>query len=591
MFKLLTRTVVVLWRLLPIILSFVRDFQRYVFWGTGRALTEAQHEQRAKHLTHTLGVLGPTFIKLAQVLSARADVLPRLYITELSTLQDRVPPNPTAEIKAMIEQALHAPVETIFDDFDHQPLAAASLGQVHRARYHGDEVVVKVLRPRVPRLIHTDLAIIHGVLNLLNTFISYSPFLRSLTTALNEFHRVILEEIDFQREARNLQIFRRNLAHEEFVLIPRLYPQLTATEVIVMEYLEGVKINNIAELERMGVDIPLVIQRLARLYIRQVMIDGFLHADPHPGNILINRQSRIIILDFGMVVRIDEAFKRRIIRYAVAIANHDVNGMVNAMYDLNLVEPGTNKAALRDLAELMLEIQEKGKISSHKVQEMTSAFMEAFYEFPFTLPPELVYIARAASLMEGLGFIHDPWFDAVAVGRPVIQDIAQEMLQEELQGDWWQTLQKWAVQSYQTVTALHDIILKTDREQLRLRLHPADLQSMSTIMGRVTRRLLSGMCALLVGLTALAFHLRSGSTLILVGGLGIVGLWMLILMLLPDKRPDVTYRHYIRRHLARVTSEDGELYKSFVMGQMTPEEREQSEAQRQSSTSASDTSS
>jgi predicted unusual protein kinase regulating ubiquinone biosynthesis (AarF/ABC1/UbiB family) len=576
----ISRTVIVLWKIVPIILSFVRDFKCYIFWGSGRTLTDNEHRQRAKDLTETLGYLGPTFIKLAQVLSTRADVLPPVYIKELSTLQDKVNPNPADQIKQVIETELQASINSIFEDFEEQSLAAASLGQVHRARYHGESVVIKVLRPGVPQLVQTDLAILDRILALLNIFMRDSTFLKSFTTVFHEFRRVIVQEMDFELEARNVKIFQRNLAQEAFVVIPKLYDELTTKKVLVLEYLAGVKINDVVQIEQMGVDIDLIIQRLARIYIHQVLIDGFLHADPHPGNIFVDPQGRIIILDFGMVIRIDDSFKRHLIKCAVALVNHDIDGMIHEMYALQIVEEGTNKAALHDLAELMLEIQEQGKLSAHKVQYLVNTLMEAFYDFPFTLPPELVYLARATSLIEGIGLIHDPWFDAVAVGKPIIKEMAKEVFKEELQGDTLEILQKWISRSYQTITALQDIILKADREQLRLRLHPTDLQHIQSIVESVTRRMLMSLLAILLGIIAAIVYLRNGNTVILISGVCLSGMYLLFLILLPGKRPDT--RSQIQKHIRKITTEEGELYKSFVMSQMAPTEREKAEAEKKS---------
>ncbi len=575
------RIVIVLWKLTPLIASFIRDYRRYIFWGSGRALSKDQHLARAKALTVTLEYLGPTFIKLAQVLSARADVLPPTYIKELSALQDKVNPTPTAVIAALIREELRRPIEAVFERFDDAPLAAASLGQVHRARYRGEEVAIKVLRPGVKELVLTDLKVIFAMLSLLNIFIGYSPFLRSITTVLTEFRRVIQEEMNFALELRNIKIFQNNLRQEAFVRIPKAYEAISTPRVIVLEYMEGVKINHVAALEAMGIDIDVVIQRLARLYIRQVMIDGFLHADPHPGNILVDSDGRIIILDFGMVIKIDGFFKLHLIKYAVAIAHHDVDSMVHEMYELQLVEPGTNKAMLRELAMLMLEIQEQGKLSKRKVQEMTNALMNAFYEFPFTLPSELVYIGRAASLIEGIGFIHDPWFDAVDVGRPIITEMGKEILQEELGANLLETLQRWTMQSYQTISAFQDTVIKLDREQLRLHAHPADLQTFSTMAGSVARRILGGMSALLLGMFVSARYIRTGDASELAVGAACCALIMLLVLLLPNKVAKPQQQRFLQKRLQAIATEEGDVYKSFVIGQMSAEERQRMEEEHQ----------
>jgi predicted unusual protein kinase regulating ubiquinone biosynthesis (AarF/ABC1/UbiB family) len=356
---------------------------------------------------------------------------------------------------------------------------------------------------------------------------------------------------------------------------------VSTKRVIVLEFLDGVKINEIGQIEAMGIEIREIIQRLAKIYIHQVLVDGLLHADPHPGNILVERNGRIIILDFGMVIKIDPDFKKHIIKYAVAVARADVDGMVTAMYDLQLVESGTNKALLRDLATVMLEIQEQGKISSRKVQHMANSMMEAFHDFPFTLPSELVYIGRAASLIEGIGFIHDPWFDAVAVGKPIIKDLAETILKDQLQENVVETLKTLGLRSYQSFLALQDILLKTDREQLRLRFHPADVQDFNVMVGRMTRRVLAGLLVTLLGGMSAFVYLREGNLRVLVLGGIFSGLAILLLILLPDKKPDTKHRRSIRKHLERITTEDGELYKSFVMSQMSPEERQESEAKRE----------
>jgi len=257
-----------------------------------------------------------------------------------------------------------------------------------------------------------------------------------------------------------------------------------------------------------------------------------------------------------------------------------VDGMVNALYDLHIVEHGTNKAMLRELSETMLEIQEQGKISARKVQEMSNAMMSAFYEFPFTLPSELVYIARATSLIEGIGFIHDPYFDAVAVGRPIIKEMAQDLLAEEFKGDFLDTLKQWAMQSYQTIAAFQDTIIKLDREQFRLHLHPIDLQTFNAMLSSSTRRVIGTGVTLFLGMMVAVVYLRTGNLSLLLVGNGVCGVLFLLLLLLPAKMPRTKYARFLSKQLKVISSSEGEVYKSFVIGQMTPEERERLAARR-----------
>lgn len=575
------RTSVILWYIVPMILSFMRDFRRYLFWGSGRTLTDEQHLCRAKRLTHILGYLGPTFIKVAQVLSARADIFTKVYLAELATLQDRVEPSPTDAIRNIISTDLQQRVERIFDEFDDQPLAAASLGQVHRAIYQGEQVVVKVLRPGVPELVQTDLIILHGIFRVLNTFWRDNAFLHSLTTALNEFQRVILREMDFRLEAQNVTIFQRNFAGDEYVVIPGLYDELTTKNVIVLEYLKGVKISDVTAIEEMGVDVTLILQHLARIYVQQFLVDGILHADPHPGNVFVNERGQLILLDFGMVVPISDHLKTHFIKASVAVANMDLDGVVHELYELGVVEPGTNKALLRDFAELLLEIQEKGKLEARRAQKLNAMILEAFHEFPFTLPAELVYIGRAASLIEGIGFIHDPWYDVFAAGKPVVKELMQGKLKDTLQKDVVEGVQQFAVRSYQTVSALQDIILRADREQMRVRLHPTDLYTLSAIMSGMTRRVMAAMCAAALGIVAAIIYFQNGSALLLTTGLFSSGTWFMILLLLPAKKLDSGRRRAVQSPIAMIATDDGEVYKSWIIAQMTPEERAKAEARRE----------
>ena len=229
------RIFVVWYRLTPFLIAFLRDRRRWILAGPPRFLSDDAHRARARKLTRTIASLGPSFIKLAQVFGIRADIIPHIYVEELAQLHDRVPPFPTAEVRKRIESELKQPLDTVFESFEPQALAAASLGQVHRARYREQEVIVKVLRPGVEELVATDVRVVQNVVFVLEQFIDHH-ILRATRTIIDEFSRVITEEMDFLHEAENVERFAELYHDSNFVIIPKIYREVTTTRVLVMQF-------------------------------------------------------------------------------------------------------------------------------------------------------------------------------------------------------------------------------------------------------------------------------------------------------------------------------------------------------------------
>src|SRR5438874_8173478 len=231
------RIFVVWYRLAPFLLAFLRDRRRWILVGPPRFLSEEAHRQRARRLTATIASLGPSFIKLAQVFGIRADIVPHIYLEELAELHDRVPPFPTSQLRKRIQDELKRPLDLVFESFEEQPLAAASLGQVHRARFAGEDVIVKVLRPGVEELVATDVRIVQNLLFVIEQFIDHHA-IRAARAIIEEFSRVISEEMDFEHEAENIEKFAELFRDKDFVIIPKVYRELTTTRVLVMQYFE-----------------------------------------------------------------------------------------------------------------------------------------------------------------------------------------------------------------------------------------------------------------------------------------------------------------------------------------------------------------
>src|SRR5262250_1075128 len=243
------RIFVVWYRLSPFLIAFLRDRRRWIFAGPPRFVSEEAHRERARKLTETIAELGPSFIKLAQVFGIRADIIPQLYVEELRNLHDRVPPFPTSEVRKRIQGELKQPLENIFETFELEPLAAASLGQVHRARYREQDVIVKVLRPGVEELVATDIRVVQNLVFILEQFIDHH-IIHSTRTIIEEFSRVIAEEMDFLHEADNLERFAELYRESEFVIIPKVYREATTTRVLVMQFYEGFRVTEVDEIVR-----------------------------------------------------------------------------------------------------------------------------------------------------------------------------------------------------------------------------------------------------------------------------------------------------------------------------------------------------
>ena len=420
------RTLTILWRLLPVGVSFRRDFSRWIFAGDKLARSEEFHERRAQALVHALVSLGPTFVKLAQVFASRPDVVPEPYLSALGTLVDRVPMVPFEKIEREIMTAYGKTPEEMFQNFDREPLASGSLGQVYRARYEGRDVVVKVLRPGVEELVASDIYAVSRLLDIISARWSNSH-LRGFRVVVDEFSRRIGEEMDFNHEATNAIAIADRFATNPRVLIPAIETALTRQRVIVMEYMEGTKIDSLASRVSSGsLSGKRVVESVVEAYIQMMLVDGLFHADPHAGNLLVTDDGRLVLLDFGMVIRVEPDMRRTLIRTALAAVGRDASGVINGFYELGIVEPGTDMTTIHRLVDVLLGMAFDGvasaDIANRILSDRTLAddVMRTMYEWPIILRGELVYFGRAVALIEGIGARYVSGFNPVAFAAPVI---------------------------------------------------------------------------------------------------------------------------------------------------------------------------
>ena len=502
----LWRSWVILWRLVPFLVAFLRDRRRWVFFGSPRRLSLERHKRRATRLTATIAKLGPTFIKLAQVFGARADILPEPYLSAISSLQDRVPPDPSSAIEAVIRDELGEPVETLFDSFEHEPVAAASLGQVHKARLAGRDVAVKVLRPAVEELVALDLDISFRILYVLNMLFR-NHHVKALTTVVREFSVRVRVEMDFREEARHMALFHTHFGGDRRVRAPEAVQGMIRRRVLVMEWIDGDRIDRLGPRFASGeLSFSTLMETLTEIYVRMLVVEGLMHADPHPGNMLVDREGRIVFLDWGMVVQLRPATRDRIIGVAMAAAREDVDGIINGMYELGMIDPDISRAEIRDAATEILGILDRAReLGNRRVQEMVQDIMNTFYTWPLMLPRELVYFFRAAALLEGIGFRYEPAFNGLDVSRIVVRRMRPELLRatarqpsEVARGIW--------DDARSVITGARDVIQRLDREELRVRVHPRDLYQLERFFSLQVRRILLSLFAVTTALiTAITF--------------------------------------------------------------------------------------
>jgi predicted unusual protein kinase regulating ubiquinone biosynthesis (AarF/ABC1/UbiB family) len=425
------RTLVVTLRLLPFVLSFWRDHRRWLFAGAPVPRTAAFHERRAERLVHALAGLGPTFVKLAQVFAARADIVPEPYLAAFGTLTDRVPPIPVAAVERVIAESYGAPASALFERFDPVPLAAASLGQVHRARYQGRDVAVKVLRPGVERLVEQDIVASRRILAFVQPRLRgpLAVHVRGMGPVIDEFAERVADEMNYESEAAYAEEIRAHFAGDARLVVPRIEAAMTRRRVLVMEFVEGRRVDALHEWAREGrVSTTRVVRQVMEMYVQMMLVDGLFHADPHPGNLLVAPDGRLVLLDFGMVVRVPLETRRRLVHTVYAAIRRDVDGVVDGFFGLGLVVPGTRRETIHALVTTLMALAYADLTGQERFDRVATEVMATLHDWPVQLPRDLVYFARTAALIEGLGVRYDRDFNALTFAAPVALGMRRRVL-------------------------------------------------------------------------------------------------------------------------------------------------------------------
>jgi ubiquinone biosynthesis protein len=373
------------------------------------------------HFRQALEELGPAFVKLGQVLSTRPDLLPPDYISELTRLQDNVQPVSWDEIEKVIQQELNRPLEEVFGEINTVPLASASLAQVHRAKLATRELVVlKVQRPNILRTLRTDLEIIHDIARYVQ---AHTPLgqVYNLVEIAEDFADTLNRELDYEAEGRNADRFRRNFEDEPNVYIPWVYWEYTTKRLLVLEYLQGIKIDRIAEIDAAGRDREAIAINAAQMIIQEVLQDGFFHADPHPGNFIVMEGNVLGAMDFGMVGYLSHGDRVNLIQLYNVAVQMNAKGATEELIHIGAAPPDVNRRTLtRDLERLLQRYAGLG-LKDIRLQDLMDDLMPVVFEHRLRLPSNFWLLAKTLAMMEGIGLKLAPDFDVFAFSQPYVQ--------------------------------------------------------------------------------------------------------------------------------------------------------------------------
>jgi len=483
------RFLVVARQFLPLLLAYARDRKRFLFFGSPRQVTAEQRRRRAQSLLDSLLTLGPTFIKLGQLLSTRPDVLPPEYIDEFAALQDRVPPADWERAKVVLEDEL-GPVDERFAEFDTDAISGASLGQVYQARVDGQDVAVKIRRPAIEELVEADLRVIRWSLPILMYFLGDARSF-SLETLADEFAKTIREEMDYEREAEMLREIRGNFADNDRIRIPAVMESHSTRRVLTMEYVPGTKINDIDDLDERGFDRTELAETLQEAYLQMIIDDGVFHADPHPGNLAVQADGKLVFYDFGMSGRVDPFVQEKIIDFYAAVADQNIQAILDALIEMGTLSPEADRQVMGDVMELAIADARGEDIEQYRVQQIVQQVEDTIYEFPLRLPANLALVLRVATVVEGVCVTLDSDFDFITVAtgflreegyitagvRNYVEDRANEV-------------QDAAQSAVRIPPKLESVLDRVEREELTVR---ADIEDSDQLLATMTKRLILGM--------------------------------------------------------------------------------------------------
>ncbi|KGG08344.1 ABC1 kinase family protein [Prochlorococcus marinus] len=412
-----------IWKtLISLLINLWIDNIRFTIFQTKKNKKSRVQIKRARWFTNQLIKLGSAFIKIGQLLSARPDLIPNTWIQELSKLQDQVPNFSFAQVEETIKVELGSKFNEI-DQIISDPVGSASLAQVHKATLkNGKKVVFKVQRPNLKELFIIDLGIMQQIAGLLQKNKNWSRG-RNWVEIAKECRKVLMKELDFNCEAQYAARFRQQFLDDENIEVPEVIWDLSSEKVLCLSYLEGTKISDLEKLQSQEIDLPKIAEIGAISYLKQLVNYGFFHADPHPGNLAVSNEGKLIFYDFGMMGNISNNLQTRLGGMVKAAALRDASSLVSQLQQAGLISKDIDVGPVRRLVRLMLKEALTPPFSPNIIEKLSGDLYELVYETPFQLPVDLIFVMRALSTFEGVGRMLDPGFNLVSVTKPYLIEL------------------------------------------------------------------------------------------------------------------------------------------------------------------------
>ena len=497
-------------------------------------------------LADDLEALGPTYVKLGQVLSSRPDILPKPYLDALARLQNQVQPFPYEEVEAIVQAELGVRISKAFSSFDPVPIAAASLGQVHAAALRdGREVVVKVQRPNIVRQVSDDFEVLAQIATFLDRHTEAGRRHR-FAEILEEFRLTIHQELDYEREAQNLEAMARNLAEFDLITIPSPIRDYCTKRVLTMEYVSGVKINKIGPVARLEMNGAALAEQLFKAYLKQVLVDGLFHADPHPGNVFLTQDERIALLDLGMVGRTTPGLQDDLLKLLVAISEGKSEVAADIIIRLSSTEPAFDRVLFTRRVGQIINEQQGLAIQQINVGRTLLDVTGAAAEIGIYVPTQLSLLAKTLLQLDEVGKILDPEFDPnAAIRRNSAELLSKKMNRSATPGSILASVMEMKEFASGLPNRVNKILDAVGNHEMEVRVRAVDTALVMEGLQKIANRIASGLvlAALIIG-AALLMRVDTNFRIAGYPGLGILcflaaaggGVWLLLNIFLQDQR-------------------------------------------------------